>query len=471
MKRITKKRIATFAAGLALAALVNTPAFPQSQGRQTKQPVVAGIIKVPRQVRINPNRIQVAPGDSSHQDKPFVMLDPNGKPISPNAVYAGRNGKTEGKDVIGYLNRTGKKLEEHGYSLNSKMVQVKTVQNNSKPGVISARHVSRMMPRLKSIAEIENEIRADIQRVSNQRQTRQRSQDNGGLPDQDPSPRPGGNPGGPEQPGDNVSQWGWDAGDRDTFAIATNGRLVLSASPDGASISGQAAGKATVFGNDFDLGSALSDIRGPKNGPLHAGVVLLAGGQTVFRLDENPNTAWTTSGSVPRQRIDESITVYDVDILIASASFKVGFKADIGLDYAIGVDHAYAKAHIRPSVNSYSYAQFAAAFGVPLLAEVSGSVSGHLTLLDYDLVIEGQSNLGSDASLGPYAYEKAWAGDFYHALDGKLVGCVKVSLFGWEQDGCWTITQSSGYVGLGELVNKERKIYFRMANANGRASR
>src|SRR5262245_2063472 len=166
MKRITKKRIATFAAGLALAALVNTPAFPQSQGRQTKQPVVAGIIKVPRQVRINPNRNQVAPGDSSHQDKPFVMLDPNGKPISPNAVYARLNGKTEGKDVIGYLNRTGKKLEEHGYSLNSKMVQVKTVQNNSKPEVISARHVSRMMPRLKSIAEIENEIRADIQRVS-----------------------------------------------------------------------------------------------------------------------------------------------------------------------------------------------------------------------------------------------------------------------------------------------------------------
>src|SRR5215468_3122852 len=120
MKYLAQKRIANFAAGLALAALITTPTFPQIRAQLPPQPpgAQAEIRKPPVQGRVNTQTIEVN-SKPSRRFIPFEMKDPKtGNPIPPDTRITLPNGKSmTAAEYFKELNKLEEAFNKIGYSL------------------------------------------------------------------------------------------------------------------------------------------------------------------------------------------------------------------------------------------------------------------------------------------------------------------------------------------------------------------
>ncbi len=179
---------------------------------------------------------------------------------------------------------------------------------------------------------------------------------------------------------------------------------------------GDAAAGGAVFGLNIDVLSASADFSASSQ-QVNANVDVSVLGQSVFNINESDPNSWAQTNQISKG-VDFHTTI-PIPISIVTLSVTVGAQGQVGLQYSATMDSpmAFVSGSVGPYVQSNVYAQAGVGIGGSWLG-VSAGVGGNMTLMNYNMDVEGEVGLLWFINTG--LMEKLQVTDSLNLLSGNI---------------------------------------------------
>jgi hypothetical protein len=255
-----------------------------------------------------------------------------------------------------------------------------------------------------------------------------------------------------------VKNWNYLLGKKNVVAGFLDGKLELKGSKDAVDILAEAGAGGYLANRRVNVLSARGSVRVPQAGQSTARLNVYVMGNSIYNKNLSAATSQTWSDQLTKT-FDYS-TTFRFALGPIPCSVKLGAQGTVGVRYFIGVRPAHATAQFIPKAQVRAYAQFA----VDIIIASAG-VGGQLHLVDFELRLGGDLEIGFENSRGAFVAERFYGAIDLHMLGGKLYVYAEVTVPAfdippWHKKRYqWDLWKWAGLTKKGYLFNVSNKTY------------